>query len=59
MKRKNSFCKWGYRFGVPTLLMFLFTGMLFGSDTHEDYRTNSATSVLNGVNSLLGGNKVN
>ena len=24
--------KWGYRFGVPTLLLFLFTGMLFGSD---------------------------
>lgn len=23
--------KWGYRFGVPTLLLFLFTGMLFGS----------------------------
>ena len=22
--------KWGYRFGVPTLLLFLFTGMLFG-----------------------------
>lgn len=22
----------GYRFGVPTLLLFLFTGMLFGSD---------------------------
>ena len=20
--------KWGYRFGVPTLLLFLFTGML-------------------------------
>ena len=35
--------KWGYRFGVPTLLLFLFTGMLFGSDglglefnNHED-----------------------
>ncbi len=35
--------KWGYRFGVPTLLLFLFTGMLFGSDglglefnSHED-----------------------
>ena len=33
----------GYRFGVPTLLLFLFTGMLFGSDglglefnSHED-----------------------
>ena len=24
--------KWGYKFGVPTLLLFLFTGMLFGSD---------------------------
>jgi len=24
--------KWGYRFGVPTLLLFLFTSMLFGSD---------------------------
>ena len=24
--------KWGYRFGIPTLLLFLFTGMLFGSD---------------------------
>ena len=24
--------KWGYRFGVSTLLLFLFTGMLFGSD---------------------------
>ena len=24
--------KWGYRFGVPTLLLFLFTGMLFGKD---------------------------
>lgn len=24
--------KWGYRFGVPTLLLFLFTGMFFGSD---------------------------
>ena len=24
--------KWGYRFGVPTLLLFLFTAMLFGSD---------------------------
>lgn len=24
--------KTGYRFGVPTLLLFLFTGMLFGSD---------------------------
>ncbi len=24
--------KWGYRFGVPTLLLFLFTGMLFGTD---------------------------
>lgn len=24
--------KWGYRFGVPTLLLFLFTGMLFGND---------------------------
>lgn len=24
--------KWGYRFGVPTLLLFLFTGMAFGSD---------------------------
>ena len=35
--------KWGYRFGVPTLLLFLFTGMLFGSEglglefhNHED-----------------------
>lgn len=35
--------RWGYRFGVPTLLLFLFTGMLFGSDglglefySHED-----------------------
>ncbi len=35
--------KWGYRFGVPTLLLFLFTGMLFGSEgfglefhSHED-----------------------
>ena len=35
--------KWGYRFGIPTLLLFLFTGMLFGSDglglefdSHED-----------------------
>lgn len=35
--------KWGYRFGVPTLLLFLFTGMLFGTDglglefhSHED-----------------------
>ena len=35
--------KWGYRFGVPTLLLFLFTDMLFGSDglglefhSHED-----------------------
>ena len=35
--------KWGYRFGIPTLLLFLFTGMLFGSDglglefnNHED-----------------------
>lgn len=35
--------KWGYRFGVPTLLLFLFTGMFFGSDgmglqfsSHED-----------------------
>ena len=35
--------KWGYRFGVPTLLLFLFTGMLFGTDglglefnNHED-----------------------
>lgn len=35
--------KWGYRFGVPTLLLFLFTGMIFGSDglglefsSHED-----------------------
>ena len=35
--------KWGYRFGVPTLLLFLFTGMLFGCDglglefnSHED-----------------------
>ena len=35
--------KWGYRFGVPTLLLFLFMGMLFGSDglglefhSHED-----------------------
>ena len=35
--------KWGYRFGVPTLLLFLFTGMLFGADgfglefnSHED-----------------------
>lgn len=24
--------KWGYRFGIPTLLLFLFTGMLFGVD---------------------------
>lgn len=24
--------KTGYRFGIPTLLLFLFTGMLFGSD---------------------------
>lgn len=24
--------KWGYRFGIPTLLLFLFTGMLFGTD---------------------------
>lgn len=24
--------KWGYRFGVPTLLLFLFTGIFFGSD---------------------------
>ncbi|MCI6161051.1 MAG: potassium/proton antiporter [Prevotella sp.] len=24
--------KTGYRFGVPTLLLFIFTGMLFGSD---------------------------
>ena len=24
--------KWGYRFGIPTLLLFFFTGMLFGSD---------------------------
>lgn len=35
--------KWGYRFGVPTLLLFLFTGMFFGSSglglqfhSHED-----------------------
>ena len=35
--------KWGYRFGVPTLLLFLFTGMLFGTagfglefDNHEN-----------------------
>ncbi|MBO7419077.1 MAG: potassium/proton antiporter [Bacteroidaceae bacterium] len=35
--------KWGYRFGIPTLLLFLFTGMIFGSDglglefnSHED-----------------------
>ena len=25
-------CKTGYRFGVPTLLLFLGVGMLFGSD---------------------------
>ena len=24
--------KTGYRFGIPTLLMFLFAGMFFGSD---------------------------
>ena len=24
--------KTGYKFGVPSLLMFLFVGMLFGSD---------------------------
>ncbi len=24
--------KWGYRFGIPTLLLFLLTGMLFGVD---------------------------
>ena len=24
--------KTGYRFGVPTLLLFLFVGMIFGSD---------------------------
>ena len=35
--------KWGYRFGIPTLLLFLFTGMFFGNDglglefnSHED-----------------------
>ena len=45
--------KWGYRFGVPTLLLFLFTGMLFGSDglglefdSHEDAQLIGMLSLL-------------
>ena len=33
--------KTGYRFGVPTLLLFLVVGMLFGSD---GTRTRSSTT---------------
>ena len=50
--------KWGYRFGVPTLLLFLFTGMLFGSDglglefnSHED-PSSSACSRCRSSSSL-------
>ena len=31
--------KTGYRFGVPTLLLFLVVGMLFGSDSDSSVMT--------------------
>ncbi len=44
--------KWGYRFGVPTLLLFLFTGMLFGSDGLGLEFNNHADAQLIGMLSL-------
>ena len=40
--------KTGYRFGVPTLLLFLVVGMLFGSD-------GSRNSVGSGKRDVCGG----
>ena len=42
-------CKTGYRFGVPTLLLFLGVGMLFGSDLrrrHAVRKRRAGTAIL-------------
>jgi cell volume regulation protein A len=44
--------KWGYRFGVPTLLLFLFTGMLFGTDGFGLEFDNHENAQLIGMLSL-------
>ena len=44
--------KWGYRFGIPTLLLFLFIGMVFGSDGLGLQFSNHADAQLIGMLSL-------
>lgn len=44
--------KWGYRFGIPTLLLFLFTGMIFGNDGFGLEFHNHADAQLIGMLSL-------
>jgi len=44
--------KWGYRFGIPTLLLFLFTGMIFGNDGFGLEFHNHSDAQLIGMLSL-------
>ena len=44
--------KWGYRFGIPTLLLFLFIGMVFGSNGLGLQFSNHADAQLIGMLSL-------
>ena len=49
--------KWGYRFGVPTLLLFLFTGMLFGIELPEELESKLSEIILT-EESLSDGNRL-